>query len=467
MIKLFLAITFSFLSNDFNCIHAQEKSDNSNSVINRYQLRGKKFDLVDSLQNRLIISLTPTLQVEYSLPDKAGGKGQKRFPPQVLNIPPWSVEKNGNGWVLTSKVQTAIVEYILSWEYQNGNPQLIFKVVKKYLQDVLVHHEEIQWQLPKKQKLFFLGRDYHFNPLEKNALVSGGNGPKMAYSLLGKEGRKLFTMIGQEGIQSLRGNRNSSHNLLALELESEKNHPFIAKPNCNSANGKTPSAINLSAAFKKKGQVERPRTIILLGETMPILWSRYPDGFDAALSLSDHADQSSFSKTIILNGDPAQESQRPGLITSGVLYTKSIFLKKAKGYSRQFDNPSFLQLIKKYYDSGEEIAIHSISGITDLPRDCKYIVEARKHFPIKTWIDHSPTDNCEAISNRGWDQSSSWFMLDKLEENGIRNLWAVKDIDLSPGSLNMLRPEKKGEVTPAIFFHDGLYHQKDPFILFN
>ncbi|MCC6746833.1 MAG: hypothetical protein IT371_04185 [Deltaproteobacteria bacterium] len=206
------------------------------------------------------------------------------------------------------------------------------------------------------------------------------------------------------------------------------------------------------------------RASLWLGLARPALVARFPRGFRAAVALTDHADQASAAKLEAFalgeTGALARRAVgagRPGFVNRGLSYTKSIFLARQPGYAAQFDDPAFLRLLDHLQARGVELGVHSPTGKRDAPEAVdRLVARFAARYRGRTWIDHQPDTNCEAISNRGWDARGPWYVLDVLARERFRYLWGVLDRPLPRGVPNLLDPAARGARRPVLFQHRAL-----------
>jgi hypothetical protein len=194
---------------------------------------------------------------------------------------------------------------------------------------------------------------------------------------------------------------------------------------------------------------------LLLGEPRLLLPGRYPRGQRAALVFTDHADQSNLAKleAIAYGETSALEGARHGLCGRGLGFTKTVFAGPARGYDPQLEDPGYRALLERIGRAGVEIGLHSATGASDLPARTEAALARFRAagFRGRTWIDHQPTTNCEAVTAEGWDPRSRYHTLSLLASSGFSLFWSAEDVAPPPGSLNLLAPEPRSQRRPAIY----------------
>jgi len=158
----------------------------------------------------------------------------------------------------------------------------------------------------------------------------------------------------------------------------------------------------------------------------------------------------------------------PGFVNRGLGYTKSIFLRQAGRYAPQLEDPGYRRVLDQLVPRRVQLAVHSPTGRRDRPARARPLLEAfRAAHAGRTWIDHQPDTNCEAIANQGWNPSSRWYMLGHLRDLAFVYLWSGLDLPLSPGSLNLLAPELAARRRPTLYARNGLDGRGPRFVMFS
>ena len=75
-------------------------------------------------------------------------------------------------------------------------------------------------------------------------------------------------------------------------------------------------------------------------------------------------------------------------------------------------------------------------------------LELFSRYKARTWIDHQPYTNCEALINQGY-QAGRFGITDLLAQHGYRYAWA--GIDMPPGELNLLAPRRLERYVPVVW----------------
>lgn len=313
-----------------------------------------------------------------------------------------------------------------------------------------VGEESLSWTLPGPAEA--LDRAYRFG-LVRGVLVVGPETPVVVrWGGLALEGG-----AGVEGM-ALHGSARQAE--VRLEHDHRDHHPFRVYDRCTETPENTLPARLLDLSPRQPIVPPAPRTMTWtwrIDAQVVAVPSRFPERFQAALSLTNHADQASVERTAALaygrEDWAAGRAAGEGLVGRGLRYTQTIFLAPAPGYAPQGGNPPFEALLEALQADGVELGVHSPSGRRDRPEDAEPLLAAfRARFHGVTWIDHGPADNCEALTSEGWDATSPWSMVPLLARQGFTTAWLIPDRLTGPG-VNLLRPDRPAVRAPVLIHH--------------
>jgi hypothetical protein len=264
-----------------------------------------------------------------------------------------------------------------------------------------------------------------------------------------------LTLLGRA--QGFRVARVAGGFAVRLDLDDARSHPFVRESACTDDMWKTVGKIDASDAAPPMGTT---RTVALRvfpdAPSLPLLL-RWPRGRKAAMVFTDHADQSSAQRLGALmfgesttRSPTGRQDEARGMLAHGLVMTKSVFALPHYYYPRQLDDERFVSVLDRVAAAGIEVAVHSVSGGPDPPSTTKMTLQRYARFAPQTWIDHQPTTNCEALTNRG-ALPGPWYTVDVLDEAGFRYAWA--GIDRHDAQLNLFAPQRRDDVMPLLFQH--------------
>ncbi|MFH1530727.1 MAG: hypothetical protein ABIK09_08370 [Pseudomonadota bacterium] len=332
----------------------------------------------------------------------------------------------------------------------------------RYRDDFLVEREVLALHVGDVGKALVVGRDqqvhlitgpYRIDPWTYKLLFFGS-------------GEDAFALDVGFGVQSILVTpADDGGYRVELELDHAANHPFEVYERCHEETSTKHAKHSLAQTRRRKGEAAVHAFRILVGDVSPLRISRLPYGYRAALSFTDHADQSSLEKmkTLLFGSSDADPSHpKGGFIGYGLGLTKTVFSITRGGYSPQADTEVYIDALKAatWRVRSFDVGSHSPSGLRDRPKDTKPLKDLAALAASSAvdgqpkglvWIDHQPDTNCEAMTNLGWDPESDWFILDRLVEIGFRYFWAGIDLDLDSGQLNLLIPERIGSRANILF----------------
>lgn len=185
----------------------------------------------------------------------------------------------------------------------------------------------------------------------------------------------------------------------------------------------------------------------------PVVVERWPAGARAAFVLTDHADRTdadALRAVLWGSSDPrAAGGVGAGILGRGLRVTRTFFVHARQG---ALDDPDVRLLATELAEAGSEVALHSVTPERDDRDAVRAGLAAAAAWRPRTWIDHQPYTNCEAVSSRGAGLDGPYGVRDLLVEGGVSWLWAAGDVDGRAGTriVNQLGGEA-AEARPAIF----------------
>lgn len=223
-----------------------------------------------------------------------------------------------------------------------------------------------------------------------------------------------------------------------LELESTEARPFVHDSACRDQWRAPNVHVPLPARLRTVDERVHAR-VQWLSDAPPMLAkSRFPDGRQAALVFTDHADQSTARTLAALTRS---------LVSHHVAITKALF---AHGTDRpQLEDPRVVKLADELHAAGSEIVPHSATPRRDDRPVTMAALDTFARWQARTWIDHQPETNCEAFGDQGFRSTGRFAIADLLAAHGYEYVWA--EVDLDPGPLNLLRPDHLGQRAPTIW----------------
>lgn len=115
----------------------------------------------------------------------------------------------------------------------------------------------------------------------------------------------------------------------------------------------------------------------------------------------------------------------------------------------QLDDPEVAELAQRLFKVGWEVSPHSATPQADGRERTVEALEFFSRFRSRTWIDHQPYTNCEALVNRGY-QKGPYGIVDLLLQHGYGYAWSGIDIAPSP-TLNLLNQRRPDRYAPVLW----------------
>ena len=363
----------------------------------------------------------------------------------------WKQTPDGK-WKAQGKAKTNPYEVTLTYSGSPGDPRILAQIRVVYLEDVRPKNESLVFETGPVGNGYVVHRDQRTRAIGQADLVDQWT-YKLAF--FGKA-PSPFALLAGFGVPSMKvGTQDQGAYEIALEFDHHENHPFEVYEACHDKTSTKHAMRHMDELARSRGEEQHYSFAIVMGDPTPLRMSRLPRGYRAALSFTDHADQSSLEKVSALlfgdsQADPA--SATGGFIGHGLGFTKTVFSVKKGHYSKQLDDSDFFGALFQAVvrEPSFEVGSHSPSGLRDVPQEAlptleklSAIADANSNGrPGLVWIDHQPDTNCEAITNKGWDRGSQWFMVDGLRKLGFRYFWSGEDVNLRRGHLNLLQADK-------------------------
>jgi len=304
-----------------------------------------------------------------------------------------------------------------------------------------------------------------------------------------------------DGLQAL---RQSSHILAHVDIVSTEARPFSHFVACTD-NWRAPNhRQSLAVRLVQPDETFHTEVTLYSGSSVPLFKARYPDGRSAALVITDHADQTAaVTLRALIGGTSDVTSPRwgqGGLLGYGLGITKALWMSSGEpapslgspgsghlalapmgqhlsghpphpthlvqrvqnfrsrygrpqvdstgGGRPQLDDPEVVEMADRMARVGWEIVPHSATPLRDERERTEVALEWFQRYKARTWIDHQPYTNCEALVNQGY-QSGPFGIVDLLQKYGYSYAWS--GIDVPPGSLNLLSPRRLDRYAPVLW----------------
>jgi len=269
-----------------------------------------------------------------------------------------------------------------------------------------------------------------------------------------------FTLPGEDNALALRVRWDSSERdwRVTYDFDRDMAHPKFRGSGW--ARGR-PFYDTVAASGRGGGEVREDAFRLAIGAPQRILKrERSPNGFEAALVMTEHADCEGPGTTrAIANG--SSESRVPipgrGILGNGLTWTKSVYRWSTAGTKYRnlglygLDSSEFKEAIDSLYAHGVEVALHSATAVADSARVTAVALrDLTRWYQSRVWIDHGMDLNREALASFGAvPESTAWFIADTLAEYGWNYCWLAVDIpglgiwgqsNLGPGALERYPP---------------------------
>jgi hypothetical protein len=303
-----------------------------------------------------------------------------------------------------------------------------------------------------------------------------------------------WTLAVDDDADGLQASRRDGHIIAHIDLLSTEARPFTHFVSCTD-NWRAPNhRETLAVRLVQPDEPLHSELMIYSGAAVPLFKARYPDGRDGALVITDHADQTAaVTLRALIGGTSDMTSPRwgqSGLLGYGLGITKSLWMTSGEpapppllnsaghaplsskaghiahtiqsfrsrygrpqvdstgGGRPQLDDPEVAEMIERMARVGWEIAPHSATPLRDERDRTETALEMFSRYKARTWIDHQPYTNCEALINQGY-QTGPFGIVDLLHKFGYSYAWS--GMDVPPGALNLLSPRRLEHYSPVLW----------------
>lgn len=410
-----------------------------------------------------LVALLPWLEAVYGRTPATRKVFRTRF---VVDESPAAAESpapsSPTAWRITAQASTPLATYRLFLSGDRTRPHIRMRVRVRYSEAGVVAQEVLRFSAQADAGAM-VDRAYRWRPLVEEQLAGDLTPQQVRFSQSGF--RYAYTGRSTQGLRVERRGSGLVYDVV-VELDHRLNHPLFAFKKCiNDQHGKLPAQHNLSDTLVRAGETRTSEGLWTVGEFRPAFVARYPDRYRSALVLVDHADRSSaghlealaFGETgALARGRVGPEY--PGLVNRGLGYTKTVFLKPATLYAEQVGSRRYERVLAALEQRGVEIGVHSPSGERDGPRRTRVLLEEfRRDYSGRTWVDHQPKTNCEALAAQGLDPQSRWYVLQRLTDLGFDLLWAGHHLmNRKRDGINLFAPRQRAQRRPILFGHSRL-----------
>ncbi len=334
------------------------------------------------------------------------------------------------------------------------------------------------------------GRDLRPKKVTTRAALSGLD-PKW---VILRPSHKPWTMLVDDDVDGVKVQVLQSQVLLQTDLLSSESRPFVYFQQCTDHWRAPNHKASLETRLLQEGETLSTKIVAYAGVAVPLLKARFPEGRRAAFVITDHADQTTTGTLHALAGGTSLVSSprfgKAGLLGKGLPITKSLWFRSGEPapaaswahpprpvlspfqkhmhsvvvyhsrYERpkvdpsgagrpQLDDPAMASLTDRLHSAGWEISPHSATPQADDRDSTEEALRFFDQYDARTWIDHQPYTNCEALTNRGF-QGGREGIADLLERHSYRYAWSGIDVPPSP-SLNLLTPQRLDQYAPVVY----------------
>lgn len=290
----------------------------------------------------------------------------------------------------------------------------------RYATDVEVVREALVIELPGEAHA--IGRDLAFTAVAAEGLRVDRGTPIALWA-------SGVAVTATGGLIAAEARHAGDRTRITLFLDDERAHPFEPLAACTASDGDNDLKRRWrSRTPRKRGERVTATVRLQLGSAFtPLVVERWGAGARAALVFTDHADRTDVDglrAVMYGTSDTAAAAYgKGGFVGHGLRLTRTFFGRDGKS---TLEDPAAQKLADELVAAGSEVGLHSLTANKDRPSAVeKHLADYRRWTP-RTWIDHQPTTNCEALSSRGADDGAH-DVRKILVAAGIRWVWSGRD----------------------------------------
>lgn len=382
-------------------------------------------------------------QADYGEPEGAAGCALDKICLHQEDAPlAWTLQGDDPGQIkLQGSYKGRFAQVEATWSAQPGAPFLHLEVRVTALGQSWPDREALSFSLPDRAAA--MGRDLRFVSVQPGQRHHIGRWtPKRV--IAGEQGRALHWSA--DGWQGLEVEAQEQSTRVTLEWEDARNHPFSTMADCSQPEGQA-RWLARDRQERVAGEALSRRATFQLGHTWAAWPGRAPQGHGGAVALIDtQAATTPGRLSAMLWGHSDVEEPRYG--NGGVLGHQ---LKVTRAL---FSGPSGLgqrdigELARRANSLGVRVANGSASAEAD-PMDLEEAgMGLMREHKASTWVD--ALTSCRDFHGEGWRQGQDGLP-GLLARHRYRNLWSPRGLTTAPGSLNVLRPQDRGERAPWLW----------------
>ena len=346
-------------------------------------------------------------------------------------------QRKRDGWELKLIAKNKFTVKKLSVRCENLSPQLKFEVEEKYRKHVICKRSAILLQVNQPvTEVMRANRKSDTNGFQQEYWLD-----KQGVSW-GENGSSLL-VYHTPGVSSMQ--LDTEHNRLWINLDYEKDHPFLHFPLRNDT---VDFMLDLSASIYKKRKKRESRFKLFLGVEAVSLprFMKNPSGYLATYIWTEHADFSNIqtNRATYFGSEEITEPDEAngGFVFYNIPVTKSVF----------YDNPdqitnaeisggtftglesaiktdtAFHRFLNQMHKQEIEICLHTPEQYTTTAKQLEAALNFTKiHFNLKTWIDHGYNNllhnNREDFMCDGLLEKSPFYAAEQWKRYGVKYFW--------------------------------------------
>lgn len=378
-----------------------------------------------------------------------------------VNVVP-GIVTNGNLINITAIDDTnAFTKITHQYELNKTSPTIKYTASLQYKQNVKVVEERFDFSVPS-QNARVMTRDMSLVPFQisKN-YWSDLYTPKVIKFNNG------LSFMGSDTMESMELQTSGTRSLVSFYSDYKENHPHFHY--FRNGGGQW---TYMSESERSINDIYSASINFIIDPStspMTLIKTRQPYGYDATLTLTNHADLETV-ETIKAVAYGTEDETDPdygknGVVGRGIGWTKSIFVSGCTPpvntddcYSgADLDDPDFKSLTDKLYHDGVEIVGHSITPETDSRSAVSDGMRTLSQYGAENWIDHGANDgliNWEDLASQGAIKGDVNYVMDIFDQHNYKYAWSYIDLTTTNYNLNMLQPGNTELVRPFFFYNN-------------
>jgi len=377
------------------------------------------------------------------------------------NINPTVVTEGNLTYITAIDDTNAYAKVTHYYELDAASPYIKYTATLRYKQNVTVTGERFVFNVPDKGAQV-MTRDLKIIPFDNlKTYWSDLYTPKVI-----KFNNGLY-FVASDTMESMKLQTSGTGSLVSFYSDYNENHPHFHYIR----NGAGQITYTSGSIRSINDTYSASITFAINPSASPktLIKTRQPYGYDAALTLTNHADNEMLTRIAAVaygtEDEKAPDYGTKGIAGRGIGWTKSVFVSGCSPpvgtddcyQGADLQDIDFKAQTDKLYNDGVEIVGHTTMPEIESTSMVSAGVQTLSQYNTRNWIDHGASggiSNWEDLASQGAIKGDSNYVLDIFDQYNYKYAWSYIDLPTTSYGPNMLEPAKTEEVRPFFFYNN-------------